>query len=75
MPILPACTRSTFDRWVAEVVSRRLKWGTLVHDEKFWRENARLLEQNDFELLKYVFRHEAARQRGVGPSKSSFHFF
>uniref|UniRef100_A0A7S2SKW2 V-type proton ATPase subunit H n=1 Tax=Rhizochromulina marina TaxID=1034831 RepID=A0A7S2SKW2_9STRA len=43
---------STFDRWVAEVMSRRLKWGSLVHEEKFWRENARCLEDNDFELLK-----------------------
>jgi len=42
---------STFERWAAEVNSKQLKWG-LVHQEKFWRENAKELEANDFALLK-----------------------
>lgn len=42
---------STFERWAAEVKSKQLKWG-LVHQEKFWRENAKELEVNEFALLK-----------------------
>jgi V-type H+-transporting ATPase subunit H len=42
---------STYDRWVGEVKTGNLKWG-IVHTEKFWRENAKLVEHNDFELLK-----------------------
>ena len=44
---------STFERWAKEVESKKLKWGSkLVHGEKFWRENAKELERNDFALLK-----------------------
>jgi len=44
---------STFERWASEVTTAQLKWGSkLVHCEKFWRENAALLEQHDFKLLK-----------------------
>jgi V-type H+-transporting ATPase subunit H len=32
-----------------------LRWG-IVHTEKFWRENAKLVEHNDFELLKELIR-------------------
>ena len=28
-----------------------LRWG-IVHTDKFWRENAKFLEKNDFQLLK-----------------------
>lgn len=42
---------STYDRWVSEVKTGNLRWG-IVHTEKFWRENAKLLEGNDFEMLK-----------------------
>ena len=42
---------STFERYATEVSSGQLKWG-LVHTEKFWRENARSVEANDFALLK-----------------------
>jgi V-type H+-transporting ATPase subunit H len=42
---------STFDRWAAEVRSGALKWG-ILHTEKFWRENAKFVEGNDFALLK-----------------------
>jgi V-type H+-transporting ATPase subunit H len=44
---------STFDRWINEVNSKHLKWGSkLIHCEKFWRENAKELEKHDFKLLK-----------------------
>ena len=42
---------STFDRWVAELNSGILHWG-ITHTDKFWRENAKFIEQNDFALLK-----------------------
>jgi V-type H+-transporting ATPase subunit H len=44
---------STFDRWVSEVHSGALRWG-VVHTEKFWRENSKLLEADDFKLLKKI---------------------
>lgn len=44
---------STFERWVSEVHSGALRWG-VVHTEKFWRENAKLLEADDFKLLKQL---------------------
>eukprot|EP00602_Paraphysomonas_sp_CaronLab_P006255 CAMPEP_0185023756 /NCGR_PEP_ID=MMETSP1103-20130426/6388_1 /TAXON_ID=36769 /ORGANISM="Paraphysomonas bandaiensis, Strain Caron Lab Isolate" /LENGTH=454 /DNA_ID=CAMNT_0027556497 /DNA_START=51 /DNA_END=1412 /DNA_ORIENTATION=- len=44
---------STYDRWVSEVKTGNLRWG-IVHTEKFWRENAKLLEGNDFEMLKVL---------------------
>eukprot|EP00341_Mesodinium_pulex_P004841 CAMPEP_0116991318 /NCGR_PEP_ID=MMETSP0467-20121206/66064_1 /TAXON_ID=283647 /ORGANISM="Mesodinium pulex, Strain SPMC105" /LENGTH=468 /DNA_ID=CAMNT_0004688373 /DNA_START=33 /DNA_END=1437 /DNA_ORIENTATION=+ len=44
---------STFDRWVSEAKTGNLRWG-IVHTEKFWRENAKLLEENDFEMLKVL---------------------
>jgi V-type H+-transporting ATPase subunit H len=36
-------------------LSLSLRWG-IVHTEKFWRENAKLVEHNDFELLKELIR-------------------
>ena len=42
---------STLERYAAEVESGDLAWG-LVHSEKFWRENARAAEANDFALIK-----------------------
>ena len=29
------------------------RWG-IVHTEKFWRENAKFVENNDFKLLKML---------------------
>jgi V-type H+-transporting ATPase subunit H len=44
---------STFERWVTEVESKSLKWGSkLIHCEKFWRENSKEMELHDFKLLK-----------------------
>lgn len=57
---------STFERWIAEVNTGLLRhvvvaqcsshynigrWG-IVHTEKFWRENAKLMENQDFKMLK-----------------------
>jgi len=42
---------SGFDRWETEVNNGNLHWG-ITHTEKFWRENAKLVEKNDFKLLK-----------------------
>jgi V-type H+-transporting ATPase subunit H len=44
---------STFDRWASEVHTGALRWG-IVHMEKFWRENAKFVEANDFKLLKML---------------------
>eukprot|EP00596_Hydrurales_sp_CCMP1899_P003973 CAMPEP_0119035284 /NCGR_PEP_ID=MMETSP1177-20130426/2213_1 /TAXON_ID=2985 /ORGANISM="Ochromonas sp, Strain CCMP1899" /LENGTH=451 /DNA_ID=CAMNT_0006993307 /DNA_START=122 /DNA_END=1477 /DNA_ORIENTATION=+ len=44
---------STFDKWSSEVHSGALRWG-IVHTEKFWRENAKLVEQNEFKLIKEI---------------------
>lgn len=51
---------STFERYVAEVNSGQLRWG-IVHTDKFWRENVRALEANDFKVLKYVPTQKAAQ--------------
>ncbi|KAM3569944.1 hypothetical protein VYU27_007968, partial [Nannochloropsis oceanica] len=42
---------STFERYTAEVASGQLRWG-IVHSDKFWKENVRSLEANDFKILK-----------------------
>ena len=42
---------STFERWASEVNTGALCWG-IIHTEKFWRENSKFLEKNDFSLLK-----------------------
>ena len=44
---------STFDHWVSEVKSGALRWG-IVHTEKFWRENTKVADQDDFKLLKML---------------------
>ena len=44
---------STFDKWASEVQSGSLRWG-IVHTDKFWRENAKLVEQDEFKYLKML---------------------
>lgn len=41
---------STFERWSAEVTSGALRWG-VVHSEKFWKENHRFMEADDWGML------------------------
>lgn len=42
---------STFERWSSEVSSGNLRWG-IVHTEKFWRENFKFVEKDEFAILK-----------------------
>ena len=42
---------STFERWSSEVSSGHLRWG-IVHTEKFWRENFKFVEADEFKILK-----------------------
>jgi V-type H+-transporting ATPase subunit H len=44
---------STFDRYASELHSGSLSWG-IVHTEKFWKENCRFMEANDWALLKVL---------------------
>jgi V-type H+-transporting ATPase subunit H len=40
---------TAFDRWVSQIYSGALRPG-VVHTEKFWRENARFVEAEDFKF-------------------------
>lgn len=42
---------SSFERLASEINSGALRWG-ILHNEKFWRENAKFVEQHDFAMLK-----------------------
>ena len=44
---------STFERYAAELASGELSWG-IVHTEKFWKENCRFMESNDWATLKQL---------------------
>jgi len=55
---------STYDRWVSEVSSGALRWG-IVHTEKFWRENNRFIEANDFSNLKLLINSLRAKDTTV----------
>jgi len=55
---------STYDRWVSEVSSGALRWG-IVHTEKFWRENNRFIEANDFTNLKLLINSLRAKDTTV----------
>jgi len=44
---------STFDRYTTELQSGDLQWG-ILHTEKFWKENNRFMEANDWSLLKLL---------------------
>jgi V-type H+-transporting ATPase subunit H len=44
---------SSFDRLRSEYEAGALRWG-IVHNEKFWRENVKYLEKDDFALLKQM---------------------
>lgn len=59
---------SSFQRWETEVLHGNLK-GTpgqsIVHSEKFWRENAKELEADDFALLKRLIELLDSNNPGV----------
>eukprot|EP00981_Chlorochromonas_danica_P010043 scaffold2953_cov187-Ochromonas_danica.AAC.8 len=47
---------STFERWASEILSGGLRWG-ILHTEKFWRENAKFVEADNFALLRSLIIH------------------
>jgi len=46
---------STFEKYQAEVYSGQLRNG-VIHSEKFWKENCKALEHNDFQILKVLIK-------------------
>eukprot|EP00968_Pinguiococcus_pyrenoidosus_P010995 scaffold876_cov243-Pinguiococcus_pyrenoidosus.AAC.54 len=44
---------STWERYAAEVKSGNLAWGA-CHEDQFWKENVRSIEEDDFSLLKHL---------------------
>lgn len=47
---------SSFDEYSSELKSGQLEWSPVHKSEKFWRENAARLNENNFELLKILAR-------------------
>jgi len=45
---------SSFDEYAAEVASSRLNWSPVHRSDKFWRENAPRLNENNFFLIKHL---------------------
>lgn len=45
---------SSFDEYATEVKCGRLEWSPVHNSEKFWRENAHRLNENNYELLKIL---------------------
>ena len=45
---------SSFDEYSQEVRSHRLEWSPVHKSDKFWRENASRLNENNYELLRIL---------------------
>lgn len=45
---------SSFDEYATELKCGRLEWSPVHNSEKFWRENAHRLNDNNYELLKIL---------------------
>ena len=45
----------TYDEYQSELLSGHLSWTPVHESDLFWKENATKLNDNDYELLKYVF--------------------
>ena len=43
---------SSFDEYTLEITSNRLSWSPAHKSDKFWRENAQKLNENNFFLIK-----------------------
>ncbi len=43
---------STFDEYTLEITSNRLSWSPAHKSDKFWRENAQRLNENNFFLVR-----------------------
>ena len=64
---------SSFDEYSTEVKSGRLEWSLVHKSDKFWRENASRLNDNNYQLLKILVSVGAGRldpargrERGLG---------
>ncbi len=44
----------TFDEYHSELLSGHLSWTPVHESDLFWKENATKLNDNNYELLKYV---------------------
>lgn len=42
---------SSFEKYNKEIITDKLNWGP-CHSEKFWKENVKRFEGNDFALIK-----------------------
>jgi V-type H+-transporting ATPase subunit H len=45
---------SSFDEYTLEITTNRLSWSPVHKSDKFWRENAQRLNENNFFLIRYV---------------------
>ena len=43
---------SSFDEYTLEITSNRLSWSPAHKSDKFWRENAQKLNENNFYLIR-----------------------
>ena len=46
---------SSFDEYTLEITTNRLSWSPVHKSDKFWRENAQRLNENNFFLIRRVF--------------------
>ena len=44
---------SSFDEYTLEITTNRLSWSPVHKSDKFWRENAQRLNENNFFLIRY----------------------
>ena len=56
---------STFDEYTLEITTNRLSWSPAHKSDKFWRENAQRLNENNFFLVRFGFflYHISVRQK------------
>ena len=45
---------SSFDEYTLEITTNRLSWSPVHKSDKFWRENAQRLNENNFFLIRYA---------------------
>eukprot|EP01032_Pedospumella_encystans_P013842 gene13843-15918_t len=55
---------SSYERWASQVQSGSLRWG-ILHTEKFWRENAKFVEHDNFKSLKTLIHHLESKDPAV----------
>uniref|UniRef100_A0A7S3NHF0 ATPase V1 complex subunit H C-terminal domain-containing protein n=1 Tax=Aureoumbra lagunensis TaxID=44058 RepID=A0A7S3NHF0_9STRA len=62
---------STFERYLAEVDSGELDWGSLCHSEAFWKDNAKFAEANDFALIKKLVNIVSEENQGENDAEAN----